>query len=112
MNRCLRILLAAIIALTSQQLALARGQSVAANEVALCLGGGLVTIAVDIDGNPVGPPHVCPDGVLSMAFALLHAGKAEFTATARPTVFLPIPATARLTQGWLEPQARAPPAPV
>ncbi len=67
MKRLLSLFLALVVVLTSQQLALARGQAMASGEMVLCVGGGLLTVAVDASGNPVGPAHVCPDGVMSFA---------------------------------------------
>jgi hypothetical protein len=67
MKRLLSLFLALVVILTSQQLALARGQAMAAGEMVLCVGGGMMTVAVDATGKPVGPAHVCPDGVMSLA---------------------------------------------
>jgi hypothetical protein len=70
MNRLLALLLALIVVVTSQQLALARGQSVSAGTMTLCIGGGFVTVAVDAKGQPVGPAHACPDGIAAFAGAV------------------------------------------
>lgn len=59
------VLLAVMLSLTSVTLAVARGQAPAAGQIEVCSGLGLQTITVDADGKPVGPPHVCPDGVAS-----------------------------------------------
>jgi hypothetical protein len=77
MKRLLSLFLVLVVVVTSQQLALARGQATAAGEMVLCVGGGMMTVAVDASGKPVGPAHVCPDGVLS------------FAGTALPPVILP-----------------------
>lgn len=54
----------AILLLTSQQMAMARGElKTVAGEVVLCQGGVAVSVSVDQDGNPVGPAHFCPDCV-------------------------------------------------
>jgi hypothetical protein len=66
MTRIAGLLLALIVALTSQQLALARGQADMAGSITLCSGGGFVTVAVDAKGNPVGPAHICPDGIAAL----------------------------------------------
>lgn len=57
-------LLVAILLLTSQQMAMARGElRTVAGEVVLCQGGVAVSVNIDQDGNPVGPAHFCPDCV-------------------------------------------------
>ncbi|MHC0053710.1 hypothetical protein [Actibacterium sp. D379-3] len=59
------VLLALMLGLTSLTLAAARGHAPAMGEVEICSGLGLQVIRVDADGNPVGPPHLCPDAVAS-----------------------------------------------
>jgi len=105
-------LLALILALTSQTMAVARGQTRIAGEIVICSGYGLTTISVDEDGNPVGPVHICPDMVLGLMAALEvqpptltrpEGGVTQLVAT--ETV---IPAT----QSEPRPRARDPPATV
>lgn len=69
--RLLAFTLALLIAVTSQQMAMARGMAKDANgEVVLCTGQGTLTVALDSSGNPMGPVHICPDCALTfMAFA-------------------------------------------
>jgi len=67
------VTLALLLGLTSYELAAARGQAPVVGTVEVCSGLGLQIIAVDADGNPVGAPRPCPDGVtafLSLAVAL------------------------------------------
>lgn len=52
-----------MLAVTSLTLAVARGQAPAVGAIELCSGAGMAMMPVDADGNPTGPPHVCPDGV-------------------------------------------------
>ena len=59
--------LALMLALTSLTLAVARGQAPALGTIILCSGAGMQALPVDADGNPTGPPHVCPDGVTALA---------------------------------------------
>lgn len=63
----LALCLSLALALTSLSLAVARGQGAASGEIVICTGFGLQTIAVDAQGNPTGPAHVCPDGVAALA---------------------------------------------
>ncbi|MEX5730086.1 hypothetical protein Ga0609869_003439 [Rhodovulum iodosum] len=58
--------LALALALSSLSLAVARGQGAATGEIVICTGFGLQTIALDAEGNPTGPAHVCPDGVAAL----------------------------------------------
>lgn len=61
--------LAMMLALTSLTLAVARGQAPAVGEVVICTGMGLQVLHLDAEGNPVGAPHVCPDGIASFIAA-------------------------------------------
>ncbi len=61
--------------LTAGVVGAARGQAAAAGEIVICAGQGPVTIQIDADGNPTGPPHWCPDCVLTL-FAAVAAGTA------------------------------------
>ena len=67
MNRLLTLTLALLIAVTSQQMAMARGMAKDANgQVILCTGQGAVTVTLDAQGNPMGLVHICPDCALSL----------------------------------------------
>lgn len=66
----LAILLAVVTVLTSQQMAVARGQTRVGDQVVICSGYGITTAEVDENGNPVGPVHICPDMVLGIFAAL------------------------------------------
>ena len=77
-SRLLAVLLAVLVAATSQQMALARGVATnAAGEVILCTGQGVVTVTVDAQGNPIGPVHICPDCALSFMDHLAVIAVAE-----------------------------------
>lgn len=109
MTRVLRLILIAIVVLTSQQLALARGQAVAMGNMVMCVGGGFVTIAVDAKGNPTGAPHVCPDGVQAMAFDPGEPGRPIPVGSVTVPRYLALPCTAAPSLHLQTPQARAPP---
>ena len=69
--RITALTLALLVAITSQQLAVARGMAMtAAGEAVLCTGQGTVTITLDDQGNPMGPVHICPDCALSLMAAV------------------------------------------
>jgi len=73
--RLLSFTLALLIAMTSQQMAVARGMTTnAAGQVIVCTGQGVVTLTVDANGvptdDPLGLTHFCPDCALTLlAFA-------------------------------------------
>jgi len=70
MTRFLTLTLALLIAVTSQQMAMARGMAKdASGQVILCTGQGLVTVTLDAQGNPLNegaPLHICPDCALAL----------------------------------------------
>lgn len=69
MNRLLPIfavLLSLVVAVTSQQMMVMRGQNMAVGEMILCTGQGPVSVSVDENGQPTGPAHICPDCALSL----------------------------------------------
>lgn len=77
----LALLLSALLAVTSVTLAAARGQTRIAGAVVLCSGALYVAGATDEDGNPVAPPHLCPD----MALGLIAGMAAPAPEVSRPT---------------------------
>lgn len=102
--------LALLLALTSQSLAAARGHVMVAGEMVICSGGQLVTVLVDATGQPVEPPHICPDCALH---ALAGVTPPDPVAVHDPTC-LRLQRTEQAQQSScpapLRPRARAPPA--
>lgn len=108
----LALSLALIVAATSLTMAVARGQARVAGEIVICTGLGVTVIAVDAEGNPTGPAHICPDMVLAMLAAPPLAPVILTPPdTARRAPGLPEPATARGGDAP-RPAARGPPLPV
>ncbi len=65
------ILLVAVLVLTGHSMAIARGMPMSAGEIELCTGAyGPVMMPVDAEGNPTGPPHICPEFSLSLLNAV------------------------------------------
>ncbi|WP_116598069.1 hypothetical protein [Primorskyibacter marinus] len=64
------VMLALVLTLTAQSMALARGQTMVAGQMVLCTGAGVVTVQVDAEGNPVSPSHICPDCALNLLMAV------------------------------------------
>lgn len=99
--------------LTAGVVGAARGQAAAVGEMVLCSGGVAVSVPVDADGRPTGPPHWCPDCVASLFAAAVDPPAltpspvvtgAVIIATFGTAPVLPCP---HRTQ-----QARGPPSPV
>lgn len=112
LSRLVALLLVCALTLTSQELARARGQGVVAGTMVLCIGGTMAVVPMGPDGQPVGPAHVCPDGVLAVAGpppALTAPQRAQMLRAATPAP-PPVPLQARAFRPV--PQARAPPVPV
>ena len=63
-------LLAVLLAFTGQSMAVARGMPDAAGNIVLCTGTGPMMVSIDETGQPVGPPHICPDFAASLFAAL------------------------------------------
>lgn len=103
------VLIFAVLA-TAQILGAARGHARVAGEIVICSGQGVVTLQVDADGNPVGPPMICPDCALTL---LVENAPLQWTAAhpmrlvpgRRPT-FVPVWAA---PDKMPVPQARGPP---
>lgn len=75
MTRVLTLTLALLIAVTSQQMAIARGVAMDAHgQIILCTGQGPVAVVVDRDGQPIdgtgGIVHICPDCALTLLAAM------------------------------------------
>ncbi len=64
------LVLALTLAVSSITAAMAHGQVRVGTELVICTGAGLQTIVLDADGNPAGPPHVCPDCTQAFVLAL------------------------------------------
>lgn len=62
--------LIAVLALTAQSMAVARGTAMSAGQIVLCTGTGPVVVDVDKDGQPVDPAHICPECAVSELVAL------------------------------------------
>jgi hypothetical protein len=89
LRSALSVLFAALLILTFQQMAAARGMAQAVGEAVLCLGGVQVSVPVDASGNPVEPNHFCPDCI---AHVVADSGGHDFGVVAgniAPAVFEP-----------------------
>ena len=59
------LLMIGLLLLTGQQVTAARASGPGVMQAVLCIGGGLMTVTLDAEGNPVSAPHLCPDAVLA-----------------------------------------------
>ena len=74
----LSLCLVLLIAVTSQQMALARGtMKDAAGQIILCTGQGVHTVVVDHQGNPIEVVHICPDCALTAPVPADRAPRVE-----------------------------------
>jgi len=112
MTGLLRLAVALVLALTSQQMAVARGQSPVAGAMELCIAGRLATIAVDAEGNPVGPAHICPDAVQALVLSALPALQTGFVAQVSDAALPRLREALGASATPLQPKARDPPFPV
>ncbi len=62
-------ILALVLILTGQSMAVMRMMPGPTGEMVLCTGTGPITVLTDENGQPVGPPHICPDCAMSMMAA-------------------------------------------
>jgi hypothetical protein len=61
------VFLGLAVMVSSVTMVQARHQARAVGEMVICSGLGMVTVAVDADGNPTGPMLPCPECVVAMA---------------------------------------------
>ena len=60
-NPIFGLFLVLMLALSSVTMAVARGQVSVGGTIVICSGYGVVLVALDADGKPVGPLHPCPE---------------------------------------------------
>lgn len=62
------LVLSVVLALASQDVAMARGS--AAGGIVICTGAGLIVVDAGGQDQPSGAPMACPDGILAFALAV------------------------------------------
>lgn len=62
----LALILSALLLITTQSMAVARGQMVPDGRMVLCTGAGSIVILTDANGQPTDVPHACPDCILTL----------------------------------------------
>lgn len=109
MRALLRLTLIALLVLTSQSLAAARGQSRIAGEMVLCAGGELITIHVDDQGQPIDRMVICPDMALGLMAAIAMTAPPPILAESLVILSRPAPAPHGAGRAAPVAQARDPP---
>ena len=72
-SHILSFCLVALILLTAQSAALARTMADATGQIVICTGTGPMIVYMDEQGEPTGPPQICPEYALSLIVALTQA---------------------------------------
>lgn len=110
LRRLFLLLLIPAFALGLVGMAQARVQAPAAGEIVICSGYGMVTLAVDADGQPVMAVHFCPDCVPTTAATDPGALMPPAAPPLRLLAVLPMERSASLVaQATPSPAARGPP---
>ncbi|MHA6325247.1 hypothetical protein [Roseivivax sp. CAU 1753] len=109
MRAVLAPVLAILLALTSVELAIARGAPAVAGTVVLCGGFERQTITLDVNGKPVRQSQLCPDAVVAF-FADTAVDLSEMVVALRHARVRHADETRRLAgQRRGTPRARGPP---
>lgn len=87
MIRVTACVMALVLALTAQGMAVAKGQPAPVGTMVLCAGGLSVTVHMDAEGNPISAPHLCPDCALAMLDGPIATG---WVSPARSLAFEPV----------------------
>ncbi|MDF1856098.1 hypothetical protein [Pseudooceanicola sp.] len=103
------LLLVALLTLTGQAAAIARGQPGAAGWAELCTGSGPVMVALDSAGQPIGPAHLCPDNAFLLLQAIAVQAPVIVPLDSQRRIFLALDIITAHTPAAEAPSARGPP---
>lgn len=110
MSRICAALLMALVIVTAQGAAHARGMADPAGKMVICTGTGPVMVYMDEDGQPTQAPHLCPEFALSLILDVAGfdptVTRDVVTRAAEAAVVRVMPRRAHFATA----QARAPPA--
>lgn len=112
---CIAACLALVLIVTSEAMAVARGQMATApgTVMVICHGSGTDIVRVDSRGQPITPGHTCPDcalhGLASLGAQRLDLAKLETQTRWRPT---PLATSLWKTAPQQGGAPRAPPLPI
>ena len=102
-------IMALLLVLTGQSMAIARGMPGPTGMIELCTGTGPVMVPVDEHGQPVGPAHICPDAATALFAAHWDAGPRIAHPVGRVLVLRPAGLAPVSAAQLPVPQARGPP---
>ncbi|SPF79964.1 hypothetical protein [Pseudoprimorskyibacter insulae] len=102
-------LLAAVVLMTSMQMAIARGTPAPAGAMVICAGQGVVTVYVDENGEPVATPYICPDCALTLFQAIAPDVPAADRSATWVRIAFGISDIDGVSSPVAEPHARGPP---
>ncbi|MCO0635445.1 hypothetical protein M8745_05650 [Lutimaribacter sp. EGI FJ00014] len=103
------VLVALVLVLTGQSMAIARGTPGPSGEIVLCTGSGPISVLVDENGQPVGRAHICPDCAFAFFAAHWDAPRLPPRPEARAVPLRPDTTARPETAQAPTPQARGPP---
>lgn len=109
MSAAFRLFLILMLALTSQGLAAARGQSRAVSELVICAGTAVITLSVDGDGKPVKRSDFCPDMAPQLLAAVGMPAPPPVPRSGMARAILSMPVTRITGRDAPQAQARDPP---
>ena len=104
------ILLALMLAVTGQSMAVVRGMPGAAGQIILCTGQGVVSVSVDENGQPVERPHICPDCAMSLFAFAAQEPALPSRPLGRSETLVPLRKSFAAAARKVAPAARGPPA--
>lgn len=105
----LSLLLALMLALTSQSMAVARGSSAATGQMVICTSLGATLVYMDASGAPTSAPHICPDATINTTLAEAVSAPVLPLRLAKYSLQTPIAAPAPRRFRAANPPSRAPP---
>ncbi len=103
------MLLSLLVAVTSQEMALLRGQTKAVGVAVLCIDDQAISVSVDADGKPIKPSHFCPDCALNVMVAVADAPTQVQAVVGRSRSLLPVTVSVSVGKAVPVPTARGPP---
>ena len=110
LRQFLIICLALTLVLTSSAMAVARIKTDSVGNIIICTGKGPMSVAVDADGQPIGPTHICPDCLQNALDAVTPARIVSHSPARMATeVISPAFVVAKVQFATQQRHARAPP---
>lgn len=109
LRSALVLILSALMVLTSLSMAVARTAPDAAGQMVICSGEGSVVVRIDEDGQPIGPPHYCPECAISALTGVEPANFPILMGVQGRSIVFALSKVLVLTQAKQAAQPRGPP---